>query len=444
MGMGVGIRGRPDRMNKTHVYDIAVVGAGPAGAMAAIRAGQLKSDVVLIERNDAIGKKIMITGKGRCNITNVAPLDIFIEKFGRSGEFLRCAFFAFFNEDLIDFFRYKGLELKVERQGRVFPSTDKAASIIEVLQEYLAENNVKILYNTRVKEIVKIGTVPRLLSSRNRDCPYFLMELERGDFITAKKVILATGGASYKVTGSTGEGFSIAQKLGHTIVPLMPGLVPLRTKEPWVKDLQGLALENIRLTFEYGKKKITSPVGELMFTHFGVSGPLVLDLSGTIVPILSQHAEVRLFIDLKPGLDEEQLDSKLLHKFKIKGSAQLRNLMKDVLPQRLIDVFLHMSNIHQARKANQITQGERKAVVTLLKAFPLTITGSLPIEEAMVTGGGLSVKEIDPRTLESRLMPGLYFAGEVIEGAASSGGYNLQQAFSTGYLAGEKAATCAE
>lgn len=410
-------------------YDIAVIGGGASGTMAAIRAGQLGKKVVLVERNDAIGKKILITGKGRCNVTNIAPVDVFIEKFGKQGQFFRTAFFKFFNLDIIDFFGSKGLELKTERQGRVFPVTDKAASIIEVLKQYLAENNVTIIYNARLKWIKPKGES-------------FILEMDGSDGISAKKVVLATGGASYKATGSAGDGYNIAYVLGHTIVPLKPGLVPLTTKEPWIRDLQGVALENIRITFEYGnKKKIVSEIGELMFTHFGVSGPLVLDLSGEVISILQEHKEVKLFIDLKPGLKTEQLESKLLHKFKVKGNVQLKNLLKDMLTQRLIPAFLNVLDLKWEMKTNQVTQEQRRAIIQTLKAFPLTITGSLPLEEAMVTGGGVSTKEINPRTMESKIVPGLYFAGEVIDGAASSGGYNLQQAFSTGYLAGESAAS---
>ncbi len=410
-------------------YDIAVAGAGPAGVMAAIRASQLGSRVVLIERNDSIGKKMMITGKGRCNITNIAPIETFIEKFGKSGQFLRSAFFAFFNQDLMDLLSAKGLEMKVERQGRVFPATDKAASVVDVLKKYLTENKVDILYNERLSGIVREGKA-------------FRLELESGTFIGADKVILATGGASYKATGSTGDGFHIAERLGHKIVPLKAGLVPLTVKEAWIKSLQGLALENIRVTFQYGKKKIVSEVGELMFTHFGVSGPLVLDLSGEIITLLDEHKEIGIFIDMKPGLKADQLESKLLHKFASKGRSMLKNILRDILPLRFIPVFIHLAGISGERETNQITQDERRSIVNLLKAFPLTITGSLPIEEAMVTGGGVATKKIDPRTMESKILPGLYFAGEIIDGAAASGGYNLQQAFSTGYLAGEKAALC--
>jgi len=411
-----------------YIYDIAVVGAGPAGTMAAIRAGQLKKNVVLIERNDSIGKKILLSGRGRCNISNTAPVDKFIEKFGKQGAFLRPAFFTFFNQDLIDFFESKGLELKAERQGRIFPVTDSAHSVVEVLKEYLLENRVQILYNMRLRDI-------------KRENGFFQLYIEADGRVAARKVILTTGGASYKMTGSTGDGFRIARRLGHTVVPLKPGLIPLRTRESWIKKLQGLTLKNIRITFVYGKKKIVSDVGEFLFTHFGVSGPLVLDLSNKIISILEEYKEVHLFIDLKPGLNPEQLEKRLLDEFNAKGNTELKNIMKSLLPHSLIPVFIHLSGIQPEKKANQITQKERRLIMDLLKAFPLTIIGSLPIEEAMITDGGISIKEIDPRTMESKVIPGLYFAGEIIDGCASSGGYNLQKAFSTGYLAGEKAAS---
>ncbi|MDD5495865.1 MAG: NAD(P)/FAD-dependent oxidoreductase [Candidatus Omnitrophica bacterium] len=409
------------------ICNIAVIGAGPAGCMAAIRAAESGKNVVLIERNDSIGKKLMITGKGRCNLTNTASIDTFIKKFGKTGKFFRSAFFTFFNDDLIEFFRAKGLELKAERQGRVFPVTDKSRSVVEVLEKYLAENTVDVLYNTRITGIERKGK-------------YFTLICDNTLNIEAKKVIITTGGASYRATGSTGDGFTVAEEMGHAVIPLKPALVPLKTKEGWVKDLQGLGLENVRLTFRCGDKKITSDVGEAMFTHFGISGPLILDLSGDIVSFLETHKEIHLTIDLKPGLRKEQLESKFVNKFIVKGSIQIKNLMQDILPKRMIPVFLALLKIKSEKLTNQITKEERRSIIDTLKAFPLTVTGSLPIEEAMVTGGGVSVKGIDPRTMESRIIPGLYFAGEVIEGAAPSGGYNLQQAFSTGYLAGQKAA----
>lgn len=410
------------------IYDIAVIGGGAAGMMAAIRASQLGKRVVLLERNDAVGKKILITGKGRCNVTNMASMDDFMAKFGKSGQFLRSAFTRFFNEDLIAFFGAKGLDLKTERQNRVFPATDDAKSVIAVLKSYLTETGVEVLCGTRVLRIHAEGGA-------------FRLETAPGHALQARKAILTTGGASYKATGSSGDGFTIAQSLGHAVTTLGPGLVPLKTKETWVKDLQGLALKNISLTVTAGKTKIESTVGELMFTHFGVSGPLVLDLSADIARLIREAGEATLRIDLKPGLTEDQVEKRLLADIKAHGSKEIAAFLRLFMPSTLCPVFASLAGIDKSRKASQITLAERTALKDLLKALPLTLTGALPLEEAMVTVGGVSRKEIDPRTMQSRLVPGLYFAGEVIDGAASSGGYNLQQAFSTGYLAGEASAS---
>jgi hypothetical protein len=331
----------------------------------------------------------------------------------------------------MEFFRSRGLELKIERQGRVFPADDKAGSVVDFLERQLKAGGVDIVYNSRVAGIEKMDD-------------NFTIVSEDGSKIVAKKVIVAPGGASYKATGSSGDGFVLSEKMGHSIASLKPALVPLKTKEKWVKDLQGIALENVRITFYFGDKKVTSAIGEVMITHFGVSGPLVLDMSGDVVSALEKHKEIRMEIDLKPGLKKEQLESKLVHKFAVKGNVQIKNLMQDMLPKRLISTFLSLLALEEERRTNQITKENRRAMIDILKAFPLTIVGSLPIEEAMVTGGGVSMKDINPRTMESRKVPGLYFAGEIIEGAAPSGGYNLQQAFSTGYLAGSKAAETLE
>ena len=429
------------------VYDIAVVGAGPAGIMSCIRAAQFnrpegsglashsqsQKNVILLERNNCIGKKILLSGKGRCNITNIVALDEFIAKFGRQGEFLRCAFSKFFNQDLIDFFKAKGLQLKIERQGRVFPTTDRAASVIEVLNKYLLESRAGLLYNTRVTGIEREGGLFKLFS-------------EDGRLLNTKQIILATGGRSFSFTGSAGDGFAIAGKLGHSIAPLMPGLVPLKTKETWVRELKGLGLKNIRLTFKTKNKKIVSNVGELLFTHFGVSGPLVLDLSSSVLHLLAprggliENKEVILEIDLKPGLGPKQLEERLLREFGIAGKKSVKNVLKELLPQKFAVVFVNLLGIDYNKRANQVTKEERRSLLNMLKSLRLHITGSLPLEEAMVTCGGVSTKEINPRTMESKIVQGLYFAGEIIDGSAPSGGYNLQQAFSTGYLAGEQAA----
>jgi len=408
-------------------YDIAVIGAGAAGSMAAIRAGQSGKSVILLERNEILGKKILMTGRGRCNITNSGKLDTFIEKFGkRPGQFLRNAFYKFSNEDVMDFFKSKGLELKSERQGRVFPLCDNARSVTQVLEKCLEEIKVDVRYKVRIREIRKDGED-------------FILDTDGGP-VTAKMVILATGGASYKDTGSTGDGFQIAQALGHAILPLKPGLVPLKTKETWVKEVQGLTLKNIRLIFVAGKKKITSDVGELLFTHFGVSGPLVLDLSADIVQLLSEEGQMNLLIDLKPGIDKTEMDDKLLREIKEHGGREIKTMLAEALPLKLAPLILRLVEIDLHKKVHQMNKDDRRKLAKILKELPLTIAGSLALEEAMVTVGGVSIKEIDPRTMGSRIIPGLYFAGEVIEGGAPSGGYNLQQAFSTGYLAGESAA----
>lgn len=408
------------------VYDIAVVGAGPAGIMASVRARQLTRDVILLERNNCIGKKILLSGKGRCNVTNIASVDDFIVKFGRQGEFLRTAFSRFFNQELIDFFKMKGLEMRIERQGRVFPITDRAISIIEVLKKYLQESSVTILYKKQVFDIKK-------------DSNFFRLFLDTKDQIIAEKVILAAGGKSFSETGSSGDGFALANKLGHTIVTLRPGLVPLKTKESWVKELKGLTLKNIRLTFKSKNKKIVSNVGELLFTHFGVSGPLVLDLSSSVLGLLNENKEVILEIDLKPGLSPEQLEERLLREFGITGKKSVKNVLKELFPHKLAGLFVHLLGIDYNKRAGQVTREERRSILNMLKSLRLHIAGSLPLEEAMVTCGGVSTKEINPRTMESKIVQGLYFAGELIDGSAPSGGYNLQQAFSTGYLAGEQA-----
>ncbi len=408
-------------------YDIAVIGAGAAGSMAAIRVGQLNKRVVLLEKNEIIGKKMLMTGRGRCNLTNSGKLDTFIEKFGkRPGQFLRNAFYAFSNEDVMDFFKSKGLELKSERQGRVFPLSDDAESVTQVLEKCLKENKVDVRYKARIREL-------------RRASGKFILDTDDGS-ITAEKVILATGGASYKDTGSTGDGFQIAQTLGHAILPLLPGLVPLKTKEAWVKEVQGLTLKNIRLYFLAGKKKIRSDVGELLFTHFGVSGPLILDSSADIVRLLSEENQISLLIDLKPGIDSGEMEDKLLREIKERGGREIKTMLAGTVPLKLAPLILRLADIEAHKKVHQMSKDDRQKLAKILKGLPLTITGSLALEEAMVTCGGVSIKEINPRTMESRIIPGLYFAGEVIEGGAPSGGYNLQQAFSTGYLAGESAA----
>ncbi|MBN1405589.1 MAG: NAD(P)/FAD-dependent oxidoreductase [Candidatus Omnitrophica bacterium] len=405
-------------------YEIAVIGGGPAGCMAAIRSARGNKDVALIERNPSLGRKLLLTGNGRCNLTNSSPMDVFMKNFGSSGNFLRSAFHVFSNESLMHFFASCGLKLKTESHDRVFPVTDKSSSVLAILEKCLRENNVNIIYNTRIIDIKKKEGV-------------FSLAAQNGISIKAKKIIIATGGASYKKTGSTGDGFLIAHSLGHAIISLVPALVSLKAKESWIGDLQGVSLDNIRIIFYRNNKKFVSDNGEIIFTHFGISGPLVLDMSSCIISALGMHKDIEIVIDLSPGLNKEDLNKYMIDKITTAGSVHIKNIIQDMLPKRMTEVFLSLLKISPKKCANQISKKERVSIIDMLKAFPLTVTGSLPIDEAMATEGGISRKEINPRTMESRLIPGLYFAGEAIEGRGTSGGYNLQQAFSTGYLAGE-------
>ena len=407
---------------------IVVVGGGPAGMMAAIRAGELRQNVTLIEKKPVLGKKLLLSGKGRCNLTNACDLASFIKRFSRNGQFLRDAFNKFFNLDLMRFFEQRGLKLKTERQLRVFPQTDRSDSVEEVLKKELNKNKVKIIYRAIMKDIfMQDNKIKGVL-------------LADGSIISADRLILATGGVSFAFTGSTGEGLDIARKLGHRIVGLRPGLVPLETRQHYPKLLEGLTLKNISLRFSDTKRQIESEIGELLFTSFGISGPLVLSLSGQIVDWLEDCNTIYVEIDLKPALAKEQLRERLLREFKLNSKKAIKNTLKALLPKRLVDVFIDIAQILPDKKVSQITQKERESLVTLFKAMRLDITKSRPIDEAMITRGGVSLKDINPRTMASRLIKGLYFAGEIIDIDADTGGFNLQAAFSTGYLAGESAA----
>jgi len=396
--------------------------------MAAIRASKFSKDIILIEKNPSPGKKLLLSGKGRCNLTNTCDLDNFLRRFSSNGQFLRDAFNKYFNTDLMEFFEKRGLKLKVERQERVFPVSDKADSILRVLREELQKNKVRVYYKVSVKDIITE-------SGRVR-----AVRLNDGETIYADRVVLATGGLSYSFTGSTGDGIELARKLGHNIAALRAGLVALEVKQGFVGLLNGLTLKNVRLRFISDGKQIISEIGELLFTRQGVSGPLVLSLSGRIIDWLGEKKKVNLKIDLKPALSYEQLDKRLLRDFHGDSKKSIKNILKRLIPLRLIELFVKLSGINPARKANQITQDERGKIISLLKNLEFDIKCGLPLEEAMVTRGGVSLKDINPRTMESRIIKGLYFAGEMIDVDADTGGFNLQAAFSTGYLAGESAA----
>lgn len=405
---------------------IVVVGAGPAGMMAALRAAELGRDTTLVEKNPFLGKKLLLSGKGRCNLTNACDLDSFLKRFSGNGQFLRDAFKKFFNRELMLFFEKRGLKLKVERQQRVFPVSDRSASVVGILKKELLRLKVRILYKTQLKDILLQEKAIRGLI------------VEDNQFLAADRLILATGGISYAFTGSTGEGLALAKKLGHTVTPLRPGLVPLATRQKLA--LAGLTLKNIRLKFSDGQNQIISDIGELLFTDFGISGPLVLTLSGRIAEWLDSGKHVYVEIDLKPALTKEQLTARLLREFREGPKKALKNTLYNLLPKKLAEAFLSVAGIVPQKKVSQVTRAEREKMVSTLKALRLDILKPLPIEEAMVTRGGVSLKEVNPRTMESRLIRGLYFAGEMIDVDADTGGFNLQAAFSTGYLAGESAA----
>jgi len=408
---------------------IVVIGGGPSGMMAAIRAAGLGQDVTLLERKDSLGNKLLLSGKGRCNLTNTEDLEYFLKRFSKNGDFLRDAFKKFFNRQLIDFFEQRGLKMKIERQMRVFPQTDRAASILDVLKKELINSGVQVIYKAKVINLLlDAGKVKAV-------------RLENGVNIACDRVIFASGGASYSFTGSDASGINIARKLGHKIVALRPGLVPLDVRQDYPRKLEGLSLRNIRLKFSDSKTQIISEIGELVFTASGISGPLVVTLSGRVIDMLAQNKNVFVEIDLKPALSIEQLDNRLLREFKVNAKKSIKNALKELLPLRLIKVFIEASAIDLLKKCSQITQKEREKIISLLKGFRMDISGPRPIEEGMVTRGGVSLKEINPRTMESRLIKGLYFCGEMIDVDADTGGFNLQAAFSTGYLAGESAAS---
>jgi predicted Rossmann fold flavoprotein len=410
------------------VKRIVVIGGGPAGMMAAIRASELHQGVTLIEKNPVLGEKLLLSGKGRSNLTNACALDSFLKRYSFNGQFLRDAFKKFFNQDLINFFQKRGLKLKVERQLRVFPVTNTSGSVLKVLEKELKNNRVKILYNSRMKDIyLQSNSVKGLLLQDNK-------------FIPADRIVLATGGVSYGFTGSTGEGIEIARRLGHAITPLRPGLVALEIRQKYPKILQGLTLKNIRLIFSVGEREIVSDIGELLFTDFGISGPLVLSLSAKIVDSLSEGKSVIVEIDLKPALSREQLNARLLRELRLNPKKSVRSILKSLLPQKLVDVFIEILRINPNKLASQVLKSERESLLLLLKGFRLNIYRARPIEEAMVTRGGVSLKDINPRTMESRRIKGLYFSGEMIDIDGDTGGFNLQAAFSTGYLAGESSA----
>lgn len=407
-------------------YDIAVVGAGPAGCMAAIQGAQQGNKVIVLERNDIIGRKLLLTGNGRCNLTNSSSLEVFFEKFGKNGSFFRDVFSEFSNQDLMNFFEKYGLKLKEEKDGRVFPVTEKSKSVVGVLLNVLNEYDVDVCFNYRLEHLQKVSDIFKLISTKK-------------EVVAAQSVILATGGVTYKFTGSTGDGFRIAETFQHQVTSLQPGGVPLRVGEAWVHDLKGVTLENVGLSIGYGNKKKFLSSGNLLLTHFGVSGPVILDNSNMIVELIGVHGDLQLYIDFVPEISLEALGVCLVEDFQKQSKKSLKTYLTNHLPNSMIDPILNNMSIDPKKKLNQVTKKERLSLLEILKGLPLTLCGYLSMDKAMVTCGGVSQREINPRTMESKLVGNLFFAGEIIAGCGGSGGYNLQQAFSTGYVAGNSA-----
>ena len=399
---------------------VVVIGGGAAGAMAAYMAAKNGHKVTLFEKNEKIGKKIFITGKGRCNVTNACDITDFFESIPTNNKFLYSAVYSFTNQDVIDFFVDAGCPLKVERGERVFPVSDHSSDVIAALKRKLTEVNVDIKLNTTVKELLVAGEkVTGVL-------------LDNGRKITADSVVVATGGISYPTTGSTGDGYKWAEKSGHRLVEPMPALVPLETKEDWIKSLQGLSLKNVSLCMKNGKKVLYEGFGEMMFTHFGITGPLVLSASS----YLKNVNGVEAYLDLKPALTLEQLDKRVLREFEENKNKQFKNSINSLFPAKLVPVMLMLSGINPDKKVNEISKEERKFFVELIKELPMTITGTRDFKEAIITRGGVSVKDINPSTMESKKIKDLYFVGEVLDVDGLTGGFNLQIAWSTGALAG--------
>lgn len=410
----------------THAQ-IIVVGGGAAGMMAAGQAALAGAKVILLEKKERLGRKIAISGKGRCNLTNEENISDFIQNYPGNGRFLQGALREFDNVHLRRFFARYGVETKVERGGRVFPVSDDAEVVVQALQKFLADTDVEIRLNKPVDEIVTEGekVTGVRAGSENWQAP---------------AVVICTGGASYPATGSTGDGYRFARTLGHNVITPRPALIPLKTAENWVKEVQGLTLRNVEVTLWWAGKKQAAEFGEMLFTHFGVSGPVILTLSRIAGDALRQGQAVRMEINLKPALTPEQLDLRLQRDFQQFSNKQFRNALGELLPKSLIPVIVKLSGIEPERAVHQITREERKLLLTLLHQLTLTVTDTLPLAAAIVTAGGVNVKEINPKTMASKKLPGLFWAGEVVDVDGVTGGYNLQAAFAMGYRAGRAAA----
>ncbi len=408
---------------------IIVVGGGAAGMMAALSAQKAGAAVLLLEKNRNLGRKLAITGKGRCNLTNMAPIEDFLQHIPGNGRFMNSALRAFSNQDTVEFFESLGVPLKTERGQRVFPQSDRAADIVQALRQALLAVGVELRLGMKAEAITaEAGHVAGVRTA--------------GSFLPADAVILATGGLSYPATGSTGDGYRFARELGHEVTPLSPSLVSLRTQEGWPARLSGLSLRNVRASLYRGKKLLGEEFGEMLFTHEGVSGPIILTLSRAAAAALAKDGgePLQLFLDWKPALSPEQLDARLQRDLEKFSRRHFANSLTELLPSSAIPVFVSLSGIPPEKPAHQISRAERLRLGELLKKMPLTVTALGPYEEAIITAGGVKVSEVDPKSMQSRLLPGLFFAGEVLDVDGLTGGFNLQIAFSTGWAAGKAAA----
>lgn len=403
---------------------VVIIGGGAAGLMAAVIAGREGAQVTLLEKMNYLGKKMGITGKGRCNVTNAAPMSEFIKNTPGNGKFLYGAYERFSNQDLLLLLNEAGLETKVERGGRVFPASDSALDVRNTFMKLLKSYGVDVHLEEGAQEIIVEDGKVAAVKTKNETYP-------------ADAVLIATGGKSYPATGSTGDGYNLANKLGHKVTDIRPSLVPIVAEEVWVKDLMGLSLRNVELSVVAKNKVQAKMFGEMMFTHFGITGPIVLSLSHTVGKLMRKKniGTIGLDINLKPALSVEKLDKRIQKDFELYSKKQLINGLKDLLPQRLIPLVIQLAGLDPHKPINQISKAERDSLVYIIQHLPLTVKGLRPVEEAIVTAGGLSLKEFNPKTMESKLVPGLYGAGEVLDIDAFTGGYNLQAAFSTGYVA---------
>lgn len=404
-------------------FDVIVIGAGPAGLLAAGRAAELGKKVLVLEKMRQAGRKLLITGKGRCNITNSAAIGQFITHVYPNGKFLRNAFSRFFSKDIIELLQKYGVESTLERGGRYFPASNSSADVLNALLKWVKELNVDIRCGFGVSKIVAENNIVQALIANGKE-------------FRAEKIILATGGNSYPATGSNGEGYELAKQLGHTIEKVMPALVPLETDGDLAQKLQGLNLKNVKAVVWVNNKKFGDDFGEMIFTHFGLSGPIILTLSRIVVAELHKKNKVEITIDLKPALDEQKLDKRLIRDLNENGKKKLVNVFKNWLPSSMIPVFIEQLGLDADKECHQVSSKERKQIRHLLKNLPFKITKHRSFKEAIITSGGIPTKEISGKTMESKIVKGLYFAGEIIDLDAETGGYNLQIAYSTGWLAG--------